>query len=262
MLTSPDANKLRTALSSTNVSSIELAQVRAVTAVFHPLAELNLEEVMTLAASTPLTPVIADDIAQMQLAPMGYFGQSRVVQLSIDFSSRKKGAMKYAFFGTSTVPLALAAAMPTSTVGTVPVCAKCAFRTDGTLYAPNEQLTHLLMELRCLTWAHALMGLTYAFIDSFQQCDGTPSAIVVPRLRFVTAGLAIGQNTTKERGDVLILEDVIQTPFLKYINNGSAALPNVSRTESEHNTAEFLAFAQHVQFWKTKKLAFISDFQG
>ena len=28
------------------------------------------------------------------------------------------------------------------------------------------------------------------------------------------------------------------------------------------NIAEFLSFSQHVQYYKTKKLAFISDFQG
>ena len=56
-------------------------------------------------------------------------------------------------------------------------------------------------------------------------------------------------------------EELIPGPFVKYTNNTSPEpLPNLS--PDEEYRAEFLCFAQHVQWEKTGQLAFISDFQG
>jgi hypothetical protein len=49
--------------------------------------------------------------------------------------------------------------------------------------------------------------------------------------------------------------------FKKYIHN-SSPLPISTLTGNELHIAEFLCFAQHVQWTKTGTLAFLSDFQG
>ena len=58
-----------------------------------------------------------------------------------------------------------------------------------------------------------------------------------------------------------IIEDKIDGPFVKYIGNGSAAPVQLTAKDCAY-IADFLAFSQHVQYERTKKMAFVSDFQG
>jgi hypothetical protein len=62
-----------------------------------------------------------------------------------------------------------------------------------------------------------------------------------------------------------LLEEVIDAnmegPFRKYLNNVSPE-PLLMATKEDKEQAKFLAFSQHVQYWKTKKQAFVSDYQG
>ena len=52
-------------------------------------------------------------------------------------------------------------------------------------------------------------------------------------------------------------------PFTKYIDNrfASPCLPEMAPLKA-HQTAAFLVFTQHVQWEKTKWIAFTSDYQG
>jgi hypothetical protein len=58
-----------------------------------------------------------------------------------------------------------------------------------------------------------------------------------------------------------LLEEQITNEFKKYIHNGSA-LPNLEPNDSEYHISLFLCACQHVQYTKTHKLAYVSDFQG
>jgi hypothetical protein len=53
-----------------------------------------------------------------------------------------------------------------------------------------------------------------------------------------------------------LLEEVIdentEGPFRKYLNNVSPE-PLMMKTRKDEERAKFLAFSQHVQYWKTKK---------
>ena len=85
----------------------------------------------------------------------------------------------------------------------------------------------------------------------------------IPQMRFVKAGLAIEQVNEGER-HCFLLEEVIpesEGSFRKYLNNTSA-VPCHFTGEDDNYRAEFLAFAQHVQYFKTKKRAYVADFQG
>jgi len=60
------------------------------------------------------------------------------------------------------------------------------------------------------------------------------------------------------------LEEIIgedQGSFRKYLNNVSAVPLSFNHNE-DMEQAQFLAFMQHVQYYKMKKLAFVSDYQG
>ncbi|KAJ7855087.1 hypothetical protein B0H13DRAFT_1454311, partial [Mycena leptocephala] len=63
-----------------------------------------------------------------------------------------------------------------------------------------------------------------------------------------------------------LVEEVIdeeQDGFYKFINNGSAVpLPLPATDPSLSVLAEFLAFGQHVQYYKTGGMVYLSDLQG
>lgn len=65
--------------------------------------------------------------------------------------------------------------------------------------------------------------------------------------------------------NVFLIEEVIredeQGPFRKYLNNVSP-VPLPMSCDEDVERAMFLSFSQHVQYWKTKKQAFVSDYQG
>ena len=80
----------------------------------------------------------------------------------------------------------------------------------------------------------------------------------------MNAGLAIEQLKKPGEQHCFLVEEVIPTTegsFKKYLNNASA-VPCDFIDESDNDRAEFLAFAQHVQYVQTKKRAYVADFQG
>jgi hypothetical protein len=203
---------------------------------------------------------------------------SASLQLNMSPNSRKRGGFKLAYFGTSNPPL----------FGPSPaICAKQSFytknveRRDGGSsirtvrqdipYDSIKQAQDLIMEITCLNWAQALLAMVYAFIDERSdleaQGSGKSKAIEIPNMRFVQAGLAIEQVQQGAEGAearCFLLEELISEKgglFRKYLNNTSAK-PCTFQNADDIQRAEFLAFAQHVQYFKTKKRAYVADFQG
>ena len=84
-------------------------------------------------------------------------------------------------------------------------------------------------------------------------------------MQFVKAGLAIEQpNNSGEEWCCFLLKEVIpesKGPFQKYLNNTSAVPCRFSGND-DNDCGEFLPFAQHVQYFKTKKRAYVADSQG
>ena len=123
-------------------------------------------------------------------------------------------------------------------------------------YDNHTQVTKLSAEINCLRWAAALMGLVYDFINKYTKIHGEPS-FMIPEMRFVKSALAIVETTH----ETYMVEEIIDGAFMKYIGNGSVK-PLDFLGETAAYRAKFLAFSQHVQYMKTKGLAFIGDFQG
>jgi len=123
-------------------------------------------------------------------------------------------------------------------------------------YPWGEQLKRLAPEFICAAWANALHELTKDHVSETFVRKGFPP-FQCPVMRFVPVALATESGGEK---NVYLLEEKIPEPFVKYIHNASAAI-TVERTDEPYmQRAEFLAFSQHLQYWKTKKLAFISDY--
>ena len=154
------------------------------------------------------------------------------------------------------------------------VCVKQGFyigpnSSSRKIYDGPRQAEMLTMELNCIGWASGLMTCVYDFMKESEADVGLPP-FNVPHMQYVQCGLAI----SKPKGQACpghsayLIEEYIETNktggkgwFIKYLNNSSAR-PRQFEDPRQTLRAKFLSFAQHVQFWKTDGLAFVSDFQG
>lgn len=130
---------------------------------------------------------------------------------------------------------------------------------------PANQIKHLITEIVCLVWADALLKLVYRFMEDqdHQHQEHDQDMPVVPQLHFTSCALACSDDRTNIYLVEEFIDEKIEGRFQKYINN-SSALVSLSHLRGEEaiNIAYFLSFSQHVQYVKTKGLAYISDYQG
>ena len=196
---------------------------------------------------------------------------STTLRLDLSPSKVMKGGFKIAAFGTSTTRLFES--------NTADICAKRTYhsaehvlverdgsfitKSDDIPYEGRKQFQNLSMEIACMVWAQALLDLVYAFI-----AQEDPSPFNIPEFRFVKLALAMEgspDGTKKQNGAVFLVEEIIaeekEGPFRKYLNNVSP-IPLTMTCKEDETRAKFLAFSQHVQYWKTKKQVFVSDYQG
>jgi hypothetical protein len=131
----------------------------------------------------------------------------------------------------------------------------------------RHELDAFSVECNCLVWASILLDLTYQFVAREIQTRGEPIP-PIPVLHFTRTMIAIVQDSNAEKA--FLVEEWIDTdsdnserPFIKYLNNRfpQPCLP-CSASPKACEIAEFLAFSQHVQWVKSKFLAFTSDYQG
>ncbi|KAJ6504738.1 hypothetical protein C8R47DRAFT_1316176 [Mycena vitilis] len=249
LMVSPEASNIRKALSM----QVPL-KPKALKPLFNNVSRDFLVHILPSVAwaSAISTPDIFSDLTQVPPCHTTIYYNTKTEPVF--------GGFKSAFPGVLGIPI-LGPRISTS------VCLKQGFYVrpdDGTkvLYDQVSQITFLGGELNLLGWGTAMMNLVYHYIAGRESRIGKP-AFEVPKMRFVHAGLAIGQ--TNDNRDSFIVEEWIdpetEGPFVKYIHNRSAR-PR-SFPDAEHSwRAKFLSFAQHVQFLKTDKMAYISDFQG
>jgi hypothetical protein len=202
---------------------------------------------------------------------------STMLQLDLSTSKTKKGSFKLAAFGTSTMCLF-------KSTTTMEICAKQTFyavervTTDNnrslvtksvdTLHDSPKQFQNLSMEIACAVWARSLLNLIYDFIDNETKHFGQ-NPFHIPQFHFVNLALGMEPHDSDTHGrhwkNVFLIEEVIhedeQGPFQKYLNNMSP-VPLLMSCDEDVERVMFLSFSQHIQYWKTKKQAFVSDYQG
>ncbi|KAJ7797160.1 hypothetical protein B0H14DRAFT_3548763 [Mycena olivaceomarginata] len=148
---------------------------------------------------------------------------------------------------------------------------------DGWVVArltPADEYRKILMEANILQWAVSLMTFTFSFIDHFIQKSSHPPPFNIPDIRFVHAAVAIvheqpSGRTASTKSTICrsyLVEELIDEKldgFHKFIHNGNAvsALSD-SEDKSLHEMADFLSFTQHVQYYKTAGMVYLSDLQG
>ena len=197
-----------------------------------------------------------------------------VLHLNLSADSQVSGMFKITSFGMAGEPL--------FGNGTRDICVKQIFTTK-TREVPNGKgqmvrvqqkvavdkqaqaaAMGLMTEVNCLSWSKVMLKMTYQFINQALAASGIVDLpFEIPRMRFVDAGLAWEQREGRNR--IFLVEELISKDkegiFRKYLHNGSA-YPCYFGDNDDGNQAEFLAFSQHVQYWKTGKLVFVTDYQG
>lgn len=138
-------------------------------------------------------------------------------------------------------------------------------------YPHVQELGLMLREANCLYWGGALMNLVYSFVDSVLEEANEKKEPAdfdeVPRLKFVRSILAVPEDKANQ---VFLLEEKIDGPFVKYISNASATAcepfgytkKSKARRTENWIRAQFLCFAQHVQYVFTGKSIILTDLQG
>ncbi|KAJ7573758.1 hypothetical protein C8J56DRAFT_903000 [Mycena floridula] len=118
---------------------------------------------------------------------------------------------------------------------------------------PNaNQLRDLSMELegRTLAFGHSLWQLVDNYTDKALFNKGytkDTAPISIPSFHYVDAATLI---------------KAVKFKFRKYMGNGNAKRPPRMADDEDNKRAEYLMYAQHIQYLKTGKLAFAADFQG
>ncbi|KAG1807525.1 uncharacterized protein BJ212DRAFT_1485636 [Suillus subaureus] len=139
-------------------------------------------------------------------------------------------------------------------------------------YLLIDELQKLFREANILYWSKSLLKLTYNFVDHSITSSPEPPPFMVPCVQLVEASLALCHNQggskpgvkTGSTQAVFLLEELIEGSddmFVKFIHNMDTN-PLLNELDYGYDMAEFLVFTQHVQYIKTDKLVFISDYQG
>ncbi|KAJ7116196.1 hypothetical protein C8R43DRAFT_1154884 [Mycena crocata] len=143
-----------------------------------------------------------------------------------------------------------------------------------TRFMPADEFRKTIMEANVLAWAVSLMTFTYSFIHHFIANSSDPLPFDIPEVRFVHAGVALVHEhittpTAGSKSTILrsyLIEEKIneaQDGFYKFINNGSAVpLQHSDASEYLSVLGRFLAFTQHVQYYKSGGMVYLSDLQG
>jgi hypothetical protein len=132
--------------------------------------------------------------------------------------------------------------------------------------SPDEQIKELAADALSIQWASSLLQDVYDFIAFYHQSRNTTCPVKIPQFRFVKSGLAVTNvaGVAAEQKEVYLAEELIRPedgPWRKYINNNTS-YPRHFGDNENRRCADFLAFCQHVQYWRTGCQAFTSDFQG
>ncbi|KAF8574738.1 hypothetical protein K439DRAFT_1266835, partial [Ramaria rubella] len=139
-------------------------------------------------------------------------------------------------------------------------------------YSPTEELCLLSLEGNALYWAMSLMDMVYRFmrLHEVRQPETMVSmnilllTLINSQVRFIHSGLALIHGADGKTAKAALLEEVVdsaQGDFRKFVHNRSAT-PLPESSDPDYTLTCFLCFAQHVQWTKTRGMAFLLDFQG
>ncbi|KAF7329423.1 Alpha-type protein kinase domain-containing protein [Mycena kentingensis (nom. inval.)] len=126
----------------------------------------------------------------------------------------------------------------------------------------------IMMEATVLMWSDSLFEFSYDFVSHKVKDATTEPPFPIPPMQYVHSAVAVvrGDTGSSTIMRTYLLEEFIDPHldgFYKYISNGSA-VPVAAVMEDNVLAwiAKFLSALQHVQYWKTGGMAYVSDLQG
>ena len=148
-----------------------------------------------------------------------------------------------------------------------------------TRYSYEDERRKVEAEANLLYWADSLMSLANGWIQTQiaqRTVNNDPCPLTIPQLRFVRGGVASVQGgyhslqvgagkVFYQPNATYLIEEVIPSAlgdFTKYVHNIDPTPQLPSFGGPAYEIAEFLCFVQHLQYWKTDAMVYISDFQG
>ncbi|KAJ6537556.1 hypothetical protein DFH09DRAFT_1369095 [Mycena vulgaris] len=188
------------------------------------------------------------------------------VEIIVDYDPNhaKKGAFKQAMFGESVTPLFddktnfeifIKQAIYTQPRKSGGLTFKQTFVHDAPMQAKL-----LEMEMCLLSFGSGVLSGCHAWMTNFIKIHGKPD-FEIPLMRFVQGGLAISEDGSK----IFLIEEAIRViehgPFHKFMHNRNVK-PIPLKDADDATRGRFLAFTQHLQYWMTLKLFFLSNYQG
>lgn len=136
----------------------------------------------------------------------------------------------------------------------------------------KKECEKLFHKANILYWAKVFFKLAEDFVTKRIRNAPEPLPFTIPSIHFIDASFtfqypmnlwARGPKVTTVDAAYLCKEEIpdANTEFTKFIHNGNC-VPLVKPGKPEYDVTQFLAFIQHVQYVKTKGLAYVSDYQG
>ncbi|KAH8100013.1 hypothetical protein BXZ70DRAFT_907607 [Cristinia sonorae] len=192
-------------------------------------------------------------------------------EITVTLSDRpvEKGTFKTTWFGTLDRPIFLSSGKQENRrrvvlkqiTDTIPMTKGAPSRSKE-----RDQLQDLLPELQVHAYAATLFRLFNSFVaDRAAEMRGNGTLIPYhPHYQFVHAGLAFHDTLSagnSTRIPYLVEQELVAGQFKKYINNSRPRMLESLEGEERLDT-EWLLFSQHVIWWITGKLCFITDYQG
>ncbi len=122
-------------------------------------------------------------------------------------------------------------------------------------------------EANIALWANSIHTLSMVYMQAkATSSEETPGSI--PNLRFVDTAIVLKSKpdsvkTTDWKGGFTALVErlLLSEDFVKYVSNGVPRPTEIIST-SLYDTAQFLCFLQHVQYFLSAGKCFVSDYQG
>ncbi|KAJ3979928.1 hypothetical protein F5890DRAFT_1420575 [Lentinula detonsa] len=108
-------------------------------------------------------------------------------------------------------------------------------------------------------WAISILDHSKNYVSFLDEKN--PCPLPIYDLCFVPTAMALVDPKGSKEATSFIIENHITGTWQKFIGNANA-IPLMASGEEGYEHAQYMSFLQHIQFEKTRRLAYISDWQG
>ncbi|KAJ8083225.1 hypothetical protein PM082_003224 [Marasmius tenuissimus] len=206
-----------------------------------------------------LDELIKSQVDQQQDPRLHLLESPTLLHLSYSNDVQKAyGGFKFSWIASATPPL--------FSSSTSEICVKQTYektvvgnKVIGKTRRGEDQYKNLESEVLSMIWGSTLYNRSVAFAEDMHS-QGLVQDIDRPK-QLGFARCAIGMEMDGSTRNYFMFEEVVQPPFVKFLNNSTVQIPSYVMP-GDQAIAEWLSFTQHAQYMLTGKMAFIGDYQG